>query len=68
MIELGRSEEVILKMDRLAREDHSHIATEEEIDVYRGNWWIRSNLVNSDTMPTRHQPDFKKTLSTLYRL
>ena len=68
MIELGRSEEVILEMDRLASEDHSHIAKEEEIDVYRGNWWIRSNLVNFDTMPTRHQPDFKKALSTLYRL
>ena len=34
MIELGRSEEVILEMDRLANEDHTHIATEEEIDVY----------------------------------
>ena len=69
MIELGRSEEVILEMDRLASEDHNHIATEEEeVDVYRGNWWIRSNLVNSDTMPTWHRPDFKKALSTLYRL
>ena len=68
MIELGRSEEVILEMDRLASENHSHIATEEEIEVHRGNWWIRSNLVNSDTMPTRHRPDFKKALSTLYRL
>ena len=67
MIELGRSEEVILETDRLANEDHSHIATEEEIDVYRGNWWIRSNLVDSDTMPTRHRPDFKKALSTLHR-
>ena len=43
MIELGRSEEIILEMDRIASEDHSHIATTEEIDVYRGNWWIRSN-------------------------
>ena len=60
MIELGRSEEVILEMDRLASEDHSHIATQEEIDVYRGNWRIRSNLVNFDTIPTRHRPDFKK--------
>ena len=68
MIELGRSEEVILEMDRLASEDHSHIATQEEIDVYRGNWWIRSNVVNFDTMPTRRQPDFKKALSTLHRL
>ena len=68
MIELGRSEEIILEIDRLASEDHSHIATQEEIDVYRGNWWIRSNVVNLDTMPTRRQPDFKKALSTLYRL
>ena len=68
MIELGRSGEVILERDRLANEDHSHIATEEEIDVYRGNWWIRSNLVDSDTMPIRHRPDFKKALSTLHRL
>ena len=68
MIELGRSEEVILEMDRLANEDHTHIATEEELDVYRGNWWIRSNFVGSDTMPIRHRPDFKKALSTLHRL
>ena len=67
MIEFGRSEEIILEMDRLASEDHSHIATQEEI-VYRGNWWIRSNVVNFDTMPIRHRPDFKKALSTLHRL
>ena len=68
MIELGRSEEIILEMDRPASEDHSHIAMQEEIDVYRGNWWIVSNVVNFDTMPTRHRPDFKKALSTLHRL
>ena len=53
MIELGRSEEIILGMDRLASEDHCHIATKEEIDVYLGNWWIRSNVVNFDTMPIK---------------
>ena len=58
----------MLEMDRLASEDHSHIATEEEIEVYRGNWWIRSNLVDSDTMPIRHRLDFKKALLTLHRL
>ena len=68
MIELGRSEEVIREMDSLANEDHTHIATEEELDVYRGNWWIRSNFVGSDTMPVRHRLDFKKALSTLHRL
>ena len=68
MIELGRSEEIILEMNRLVSENHSHITTRAEIDVYRDNWWIRSNVMNFDTMPTRHHPDFKKALSTLYRL
>ena len=55
-------------MDRLANEDHTHIAIEEDLDVFRGNWWIRSNFVGSDTIPVRHRPDFKKALSTLHRL
>ena len=67
MIGLGRTEEVIREMDKLANEDHTHIATEEELNVYRGNWWIRSNFVGSDTMPIRHRPDFKQALSTLHR-
>ena len=68
MIELGRSEEVIREMDKLANEDHTHIATEEELNVYSSNWWIRSNFVGSDTMPIRHRADFKEALSTLRRL
>ena len=67
MIELGRTEEVIREMDKLANEDHTHIAT-EELNVYRSNWWIRSNFVGSDTKPIRHRPDFKEALSTLRRL
>ena len=68
MIELGRTEEVIREMDKLANEDHTHHATEEELNVYRSNWWIRSNFVGSDTMPVRHRADFKEALSTLRRL
>ena len=68
MLEMGRNEEAIREMDRLANEDHTHIATEEELDVYRNNWWIRSNFVGSNTMPIRHRPDFKKALSTVHRL
>ena len=68
MLEMDRTEGVIREMDRLANEDHTHIATEEELDVYRGNWWIRSNFVGSDPMPIRHRPDFKEALSTLHRL
>ena len=68
MLELNRTEEVIREMDKLANENRIHIATEEELNVYRGNWWIRSNVVGSDTMPIRHRPDFKQALSTLHRL
>ena len=68
MIELGRTEEVIREMDKLANEDHTHHATEEELIVYCSNWWIRLNFVGSDTMPIRHRADFKEALSTLRRL
>ena len=68
MIELGRTEEVIRAMDKLANEYHTHHATEEELNVYRSNWWIRSTYVGSDTMPLRHRADFKEALSTLCRL
>ena len=68
MLELRRTEVVIREMDKLANEDHTHIATEEELNVFRSNWWRRSNFVGSDTMPIRHRPDFKEALSTLRRL
>ena len=58
MIELGRTEEVCREMDKLANEDHTHHITPDEIRVYRNNWWIRSNIVSSDTMPVRHRADF----------
>ena len=68
MIELGRTEEVIREMEKLANEDQTHCATEEELNVYRSTWWIRSNFAGSDTMPVRHRADFKEALSTLRRL
>ena len=68
MIEVGRSEKIIKEMDQLASENHTYKATKAEIDVYRGNWWIHSNVANFDSVPTRHQLDFKKALSTMHRL
>ena len=68
MIEVGRSEKIIKEMDQLASEDHIYKATKEEIDVYRGNWWIHTNVAHFDSVPTRYQPDFKKALSTMHRL
>ena len=68
MIEVGRSEKIIKEMDQIANEDHTYKATKEEIDVYRGNWWIHTNVAHFDSVPTRYQLDFKKALSTMYRL
>ena len=65
MFDVGRNEEICREMDKLANEDHTHRITEDEIRVYRNNWWIRPNTVGSDTMPIRHRADNKQALSTL---
>ena len=68
MIEVGRSEKIIKEMDQLASEDHSYKANKEEIDFYRKNWWIHTNVEHFDSVPTRYEPDFKKALSTMHSL
>ena len=68
MFDVGRTEEICREMDKLANQDHTHHITPEQIQVYRNNWWIRSNTSGSDTMPVRHRPDFKQALSTLRQL
>ena len=68
MIDIGRTEQMIVEMDKLANEDHSYKASREEIEFYRGNWWIHSNLARVDSIPTRYEPEFKSALSTIQRL
>ena len=47
--ELNRTEELIREMDKLVNENHTHIATEEELDVYRIGGYVRILWV-----PTRY--------------
>ena len=68
MIEVGRSEQMIKEMDKLASEDHTYKANKEEIELYRGNWWIHTNVAHFDSVPTRYEPEFKNALSTMQRL
>ena len=68
MIDHGRTEQMIIEMDKLAKEDHSYKASKEEIEFYRGNWWIQSNVARVDSIPTRYEPEFKSALSTMQRL
>ena len=69
MIDHGRTEKVIIDMDNLANENHSFRVSQNEIDYYRQNWWVHSNVARDDkTMPIRHEPGFKEVLSTMQRL
>ena len=68
MIDHGRTEQMIIEMDKLAKEDHSYKASKAEIEFYRGNWWIHSNVARVDSMPVRYEPEFKSALSTMQRL
>ena len=68
MIEHSRTEQVIIEMDKLANEDHSYKASKAEIEFYRGNWWLHSNVTRDETMLVRHEPGFKEALSTMQRL
>ena len=66
MIDHGRTEKVIIDMDNLANENHSFRVSQNEIDYYRQNWWVHSNVARDDkTMPIRHEPGFKEALSTM---
>ena len=63
MIEHSRTEQVILEMDKLANEDHSYKVSKNEIEFYRGNWWLHSNVARADTMPVRHEPDSRSVVN-----
>ena len=68
MIDHSRTEQMIIEMDKLAKEDHSYKASKAEIEFYRGNWWLHSNVARVDSMPVRYEPEFKSALSTMQRL
>ena len=61
-IEHGRNEQMILEMDKLAKEDHSYKASKAEIEFYRGNWWLHSNVASVDSRPVRHEPGFQRSV------
>ena len=59
MIEVGRSEQMIIEMDKLANEDHTYKASKEEIEFYRGNWWIHTNVAHVDSYRQGTNPNLK---------
>ena len=68
MIELGRTEEVIREMDKLANEDHAHICYRRRKNstyIVAIGGYVRILLVLTRCP---YCPDFKEALSTLRRL
>ena len=55
MIDHSRTEQMIIEMDKLANEDHSYKASKAEIEFYRGNWWLHSNVARVDSMLVRFE-------------
>ena len=67
MLEHDRDEDVCLKWDDFADENHTYYLWEKEY-FYKNKWWVHLNKSGSDTLPLRKRSDFKQTLSTLERL
>ena len=63
MIDHSRTEQMILEMDKLAKEDRSYKASKAEIEFHRNNWWLHSNVARVDSMLVRHEPGFQSALS-----
>ena len=61
MIEVDRFEQMIKEMEKLASEDHTYKVNKEEIEFYRGNWWIHTNVAhfNSAQPPQNTNLNFK---------
>ena len=61
-------QEVMSESARCATRGRGEDAWRLEPEGETESWWIHSNVANFDSVPTRHQLDFKKALSTMYRL
>ena len=56
---------------RADEEPEDHKRSQNEIDYYRQNWWVHSNVIHDDkrdTPPIRYESGFKEALSTMQRL
>ena len=67
MIEVGRSEQMIIEMDKLASEDHTYKASQEKLNstvAIGGSTRMWHILIQY----TRYEPEFKSALSTMQLL
>ena len=63
-LEIDRTEEVCIQMDKDAQKDFTYRVTQAEFFRYKKNWWISLNKSG----PVRDRSDFNDALTTLNRL
>ena len=66
-LEIDRTEEVCIQMDKHGQKDFRHHMTQAEHFRYRKNWWISLNN-SGRSGPVRYRSDFNDALTTLNRL
>ena len=66
-LEIDRTEEVSIQMDKDAQKDFTNRITEDEYFRYKKNWWISLNK-SGKIGPVRDRSDFDEALSKLNRL
>ena len=65
-LEIDRTEEVCIQMDKDAQKDFTCRMMQEEYFRYRKNWWISLNK-SGKIGPVRDRSDFNDALTTLSR-
>ena len=66
-LEIDRTEEVCIQMDKDAQKDFTYRMTQDEYFRYKKNWWISLNK-SGKIGPMRDRSDFNDALTTLNRL
>ena len=66
-LEIDRTEEVCIQMDKDAQKDFTYRMTEHEYFRYKKNWWISLNK-SGKIGPMRNRSDFNEALTKLHRL
>ena len=66
-LEIDRTEEVCMQMDKDAQKDFTYRMTQHEYFRYKKNWWISLNKSGKIGL-VRNRSDFNEALTTLNRL
>ena len=64
---IGWTEQKCIEIDELAKQDHTHRLSKEEIKRYQGQWYLTLKKSGKNA-PMRLRPDFRAAVSLINRL